>query len=102
MEPESEPVSKRLRFSTTRAKEFEKRETEKEASSSKGTDESEPVVEEGEGEEEDEEEDDDDDEGVEEQMKEFFSEMDMDISRQKRNLLTDGLRVHDSSDHHMQ
>lgn len=33
------------------------------------------------------------DERVQEQMNEFFSELDMDFARQKRNLLTEGLRV---------
>ena len=46
--------------------------------------------EEGEGEEEEGEEE---DEGMEEQMKEFFSELDMDFLRQKRKFLADGLRV---------
>ena len=45
---------------------------------------------EGEGEEEEGEEE---DEGMEEQMKEFFSELDMDFLRQKRKFLADGLRV---------
>ena len=44
----------------------------------------------GEDEEDDEEEG---DERVREQMTEFFSELDLDLSRQKRNLMTDGLRV---------
>ena len=33
------------------------------------------------------------DEGMEEQMKEFFSELDLDFARQKRKLLSEGLRV---------
>lgn len=36
---------------------------------------------------------DEDDERVREQMNEFFSELDVDVSRQKRNLMTEGLRV---------
>lgn len=33
------------------------------------------------------------DEGVKEQMQNFFSELDVDFARQKRNLMTEGLRV---------
>ena len=40
-----------------------------------------------------EEDEEDEDEGVREQMKEFFSELDVDLTRQKRNLMTEGLRV---------
>jgi hypothetical protein len=36
---------------------------------------------------------DEEDEGVREQMNEFFSELDVDLTRQKRNLMTEGLRV---------
>ena len=36
---------------------------------------------------------DEEDERVREQMNEFFSELDVDVSRQKRNLMTEGLRV---------
>ena len=36
---------------------------------------------------------DEDDERVREQMNEFFLELDVDVSRQKRNLMTEGLRV---------
>ena len=49
--------------------------------------------EEGEEEEGEEEEGEEGDEGMEEQMKEFFSELDLDFARQKRKLLSEGLRV---------
>ena len=38
-------------------------------------------------------EEDEEDEGVREQMNEFFSELDVDLTRQKRNLMTEGIRV---------
>ena len=44
--------------------------------------------------EEGEEEEEEEDEGVEEQMSEFFSELDMDFARQRRNLMTEGQRVY--------
>ena len=40
-------------------------------------------------------EEEEDDSGVREQMRDFFSELDLDLSRQKRNLMTEGLRVRD-------
>ena len=48
----------------------------------------------GEREEGEEEEEEEEDEGVEEQMNEFFSELDMDYTRQRRNLMTEGQRVY--------
>lgn len=38
-------------------------------------------------------EEEDDDERLNEQMKDFFSELDVDFARQKRNLMTEGIRV---------
>ena len=48
--------------------------------------------EEGRGEEEEGEEE-EEDERVKEQMNDFFSELDMDFTRQKRNMMMEGLRV---------
>ena len=45
------------------------------------------------GEEEEGEEEEEDDERLKEQMKDFFSELDVDFARQKRNLMTEGIRV---------
>lgn len=79
---ESRSAAKRARLQEPDQQEEGRGEPEGEGSSEEGEEEEGG---DGEGEE--------GDEGMEEQMKEFFSELDLDFARQKRKLLSEGLRV---------